>query len=95
VSVEQWRLVATQFRASREELAVGNLPATFEPVHLETLGHCPRTPAITAVLSFLLHIWNDEFPFDLSSVRRWDRDHRHAFGAWVEGRITGESCHYF
>lgn len=95
LQVDQWRQVATQFRAIREELAVGNLPPSFEPAHLEAIWRSPRTPAITAVFSFLLHIWNDAFPFDLGQVRRWDRHHRGAFRAWVEGRITGESCRYF
>lgn len=94
-SVVKWRQIALQFHAIRTELAVGNLGAECEPVHLAELLLAPQTGAIRAVFSFLLHMWSAANQFELGEVQRWDSDHCKAFGAWVDGSITGQPCHYF
>ena len=47
-----------------------------------------KTTAIKAIFTFLLHIWNESTPFDLSEVQRWDRDHRRASQLAPIGRRT-------
>jgi hypothetical protein len=94
-SISLWRQAAVQFHAIRAELAAGNLPDQFDPGDLEALEREPRTGAIKAVFAFLLHTWDCSCPFDLFEIKRWDKHHRSAFAAWVDGKITGEPCHYF
>lgn len=94
-SLEKWRQVALSFHAVRQELASGDLVTNFEPHDLALLLRLPRSLAVKGVFCFLTHIWNQENPFELSQIQRWDRKHRMAFRDWLEGRVTGEPCHYF
>lgn len=90
-----WRSVAREFHAIRTFCVAHQLPADFEPVHLDEFPGVALTPSIQGVFAFLLHIWNSEHPFDLSQIQCWDSSHRQAFEAWVTGAATGEPCRYF
>ena len=94
-NLERWRAVACDFHSVRWCLERGTLRPDFEPIDLDRLSKQPASRAVKGVFSFLLHCWNSANRFDLAEIRRWDREHINAFVDWVNGRSTGQPCHYF
>lgn len=91
---EEWRKIALSFHRVAHHVQKGNLPRDFESGDLSRLSErVPLSGAEHGVVSFLLHIWDSEIPFNLAETQRWDEDHLDAFTAWV---IDSEQpCRYF
>jgi hypothetical protein len=92
--MEDWRTVARRFPGIVGHVQSGHLPQDFHPQDLRDLeDRTFLTEEEKSACQFLRHLCEpSNTPFDLATVRGWDRDQLDAFQAWASGP---NRCRYF
>ena len=94
--IQRWRALADRFRCTQVFLDRGRLPENYEPRHVIGLLEEALSSSERVIFTFLCHVWNRyDYPFELSEVVIFDRDHRQALADWVTGKATGVPVQYF